>query len=50
MKILKSKGPKTEPCGTPLYIYIYIYIYKFVIYDGSLISIRQVTFKFSGTP
>ena len=48
MKILKSKGPKTEPCGTPLYIYIYIS--KFVIYDGSLISIRQVTFKFSGNP
>ena len=46
MKILKSKGPKTEPCGTPLYIYIS----KFVIYNGSLISIRQVTFKFSGNP
>ena len=24
MKILKSKGPKTELCGTPLYIFFQV--------------------------
>ena len=39
MKVLKNKDPRTKPCGTPFPSA------DIVVYVGSLISVRQVTFN-----